>query len=226
MEERQWLRSASPTNMLRFLGESKKFSERKLRLFAYACCSRPPELDDSQSSKAANALEVIERSADSKTMQRKLAATRKLAEPYADPPLAEDMFFELTVPAWCWWQAVSQAAWRPGKPLPFHDALSAANWATSASENEKREKVSQARLLRDIIGNPFRPVAVDRNWQSITANKLADAIYAERAFDRLPILADALEDAGCTNTAILKHCRGPGPHVRGCWVVDLILGKS
>ncbi len=55
---------------------------------------------------------------------------------------------------------------------------------------------------------------------------LARSIYDDRAFDRLPVLADALEDAGCTDAAILDHCRGPGPHVRGCWVVDLILGKS
>ena len=55
---------------------------------------------------------------------------------------------------------------------------------------------------------------------------LAGAIYDERAFDRLPVLGDALEDAGCADAAILAHCRGPGEHVRGCWVVDLLLGKS
>lgn len=63
-------------------------------------------------------------------------------------------------------------------------------------------------------------------WRSETVLALAAGIYAEGAFDRLPILADALEEAGCDNTDILAHCRGPGPHVRGCWVVDLILGKS
>jgi hypothetical protein len=56
--------------------------------------------------------------------------------------------------------------------------------------------------------------------------RLARGIYDDRAFDRLPILADALEDAGCHDTAILDHCRQPGPHVRGCWVVDLLLGKE
>jgi hypothetical protein len=63
-------------------------------------------------------------------------------------------------------------------------------------------------------------------WNDGAVVKLAESIYTERAFDRLPILADALEDAGCTDAAVLDHCRGPGPHVRGCWVVDLVLGKE
>ena len=66
----------------------------------------------------------------------------------------------------------------------------------------------------------------DAAWRTATVTSLALAIYEERAFDRLPILADALEDAGCTNADILGHCRGGGEHVRGCWVVDLVLGKE
>jgi hypothetical protein len=85
-------------------------------------------------------------------------------------------------------------------------------------------------LLHCIFGNPFRPppsVADSvRSWNQNTIPKLAQAIYDERAFDRLPILADALEDAGCHDADILGHCRQPGPHVRGCWAVDLLLGKS
>ncbi len=81
-------------------------------------------------------------------------------------------------------------------------------------------------LMHDIYGNPFRPVALDSHWQSETVVALATGIYAERAFDRMPILADALEEAGCDHAVILTHCRGNGPHVRGCWVVDLILGKE
>jgi hypothetical protein len=80
--------------------------------------------------------------------------------------------------------------------------------------------------FRDIVGNPFRPVAFDSAWLSSTARGIAEAIYDDRAFDRLPILADALQDAGCENDDILSHCRGDGPHVRGCWVVDLVLGKE
>ena len=73
-------------------------------------------------------------------------------------------------------------------------------------------------MLRDIFGNPFRPVAFAPAWRSPDAVGLAGAIYAERAFDRLPILADALEEAGCDNADVLAHLRGDGPHVRGCWV--------
>src|SRR5262249_29535391 len=86
----------------------------------------------------------------------------------------------------------------------------------------------QTDLLRDLF-NPFRPVAPAPGW--LTANdgaarNLPAAIYDERAFDRLPILADALEDAGCADRALLGHLRGPGTHVRGCWALDLILGKE
>jgi len=85
---------------------------------------------------------------------------------------------------------------------------------------------TQSVLLRDIFGNPFRPVALDPRWRNETVVALASGIYADRAFDRMPILADALEEAGCDDLEVLNHCRGPGPHVRGCWVVDLVLGKE
>ncbi|WP_246173508.1 hypothetical protein [Limnoglobus roseus] len=91
------------------------------------------------------------------------------------------------------------------------------------SEDEREE---QGPLLRDIFGNPFRPVTFSPAWLTPTAVGLAQAIYEDRAFDRLPILADALQDAGCEDEAILGHCRGDGPHVRGCWVVDGVLGKG
>ena len=81
-------------------------------------------------------------------------------------------------------------------------------------------------LLRCIFGNPFRPVAFAPHWRSETAVSLATGIYDERAFDRLPILADALEEAGCDNADVLAHCRGDGPHARGCWVVDGVLGRE
>ncbi|VTU02814.1 Uncharacterized protein (Fragment) OS=uncultured bacterium PE=4 SV=1 [Gemmataceae bacterium] len=82
------------------------------------------------------------------------------------------------------------------------------------------------RMAEDIFGNPFRVVAIDPQWLTSDVLALARGIYDERAFDRMPILADALQDAGCDSADVLDHCRGPGPHVRGCWVVDLVLGKG
>jgi hypothetical protein len=69
-------------------------------------------------------------------------------------------------------------------------------------------------------------VVFDPEWRTATVVQLAQGIYDDRAFDRLPILADALQDAGCDHADVLNHCRDTGPHARGCWVVDLILGKA
>jgi len=84
----------------------------------------------------------------------------------------------------------------------------------------------QCDLLRDIVGNPSRPITLDPSWRTSTVAALAQAIYEERTFERLPILADALEDSGCADQEILTHCRGPRLHIRGCWVVDLLLCKQ
>jgi hypothetical protein len=91
------------------------------------------------------------------------------------------------------------------------------------------ELAAQAALLRDIVGNPFRTTTFDPAWLSWgggTLRGLARAVYDERAFDRLPIVADALEEAGCDDPDILGHCRQPGEHVRDCWVIDLLLGRE
>ena len=82
-------------------------------------------------------------------------------------------------------------------------------------------------ILRDIFGNPFRPLAFDPAWRTTDALLLARGIYEEKAFDRMPILADALQDAGCDSADILDHLRDPNAtHVRGCWALDLVLGKE
>jgi hypothetical protein len=105
--------------------------------------------------------------------------------------------------------------YRPGDP-----ATAAFRVAGSA------ERVSQTSLVHDIFGNPYRPVALEPSWLTWDVLALACGASEEEAFDRMPILADALQDAGCDNADILDHCRGSGPHVRGCWVVDLVLGKE
>jgi hypothetical protein len=103
---------------------------------------------------------------------------------------------------------------------------------------ERRDRAARKQLalaLREIVGNPFRPPRFDPNWRTSTVKQLAEGIFDDRAFDRLPILADALLDADCDEEAILRHCRGtelhvketrePVHHVRGCWVIELILGR-
>ena len=125
-------------------------------------------------------------------------------------------------------------------PLPVGFVAEVAGWpitrATSrctthaeviAARAKEQHRVSS--ILRCVLGNPFRPAALAVSWLAWNdgaIRKMAQFIYDDRAFDRLPLLADALEDAGCTDAAILSHCREPGEHVRGCWVVDLLLGKS
>jgi len=106
------------------------------------------------------------------------------------------------------------------------DLLVVLQSAADATCQKQQEWVRQAALLRDIFGNPFRPVAFDPSWRTETAVGIARGIYEDRAFERMPILADALEEAGCEHPDILSHCREPGEHVRGCWVVDLVLGKE
>jgi hypothetical protein len=155
-------------------------------------------------------------------------------------------------PAYCRAQArnwASSAVWEAARPNPataaeaHRSAASALAWSHRADDEERlsmdslltveespSERQAQAALLRCIFGNPFRPAPSlppsVLSWNGGTVPKLAAAIYEERAFDRLPVLADSLEDAGCTNPDILGHCRAGGEHVRGCWVVDLALGKG
>jgi hypothetical protein len=95
-------------------------------------------------------------------------------------------------------------------------------WQTARSGEQK----VQAALLRDIFGNPFRPVTFSPQWLTPTVVAIAREMYDSRDFSAMPILADALQDAGCDSDDILNHCRGEGPHVRACWVVDLVLGKG
>jgi hypothetical protein len=118
--------------------------------------------------------------------------------------------------------AVSRAA----VPEFFDTVGEIEKWSRALSSELSKAFFAQSGLFRDIFGNPFRPITLDPIWLTSTVVALASGIYAERAFDRMPILADALQDAGCDNEDILSHCRQPGGHWRGCWVVDLLLGKS
>ena len=142
---------------------------------------------------------------------------------------AEAAAFEAAQRREAGWQArpAWERAWREAKrvvrgdsPL-VHFALCRLTLAV--------ERKEQASLIREVFGHPFRPANVDPaylGWSDGAIRKMAQAIYDERAFDRLPVLADALEDAGCTDATILSHCRVWGEHVRGCWVVDALLDKT
>jgi hypothetical protein len=125
-------------------------------------------------------------------------------------------------------------------PLVARNAFDAANWTIRQTagfksrldcyRNDLKDRSQaaeqQVRLLREIVGNPYRTVAIDPNWVPPNVVALARTIYDDKGFDRLPILADALEEVACDNEGILSHCRCGEPHVRGCWVVDLILGQA
>lgn len=130
---------------------------------------------------------------------------------------------------------MTEAEWRaaadPMPMLAFLDGKASEEklnlFYISVSERDAFRKPEQAALLREAFGpTHFRPVAVEPEWLTSTVVALAEGIRADRAFYRLPILADALQDAGCDNADILDHCRSDGPHVRGCWVVDAVLGKE
>jgi hypothetical protein len=239
MTETEWLECTDPTPMLEFVGG--KASERKLRLFSLACCAALLPLTDDP---MRNSLwEVSSRFVDDQSIGSELdQAKENLWCQYLGP------WYDIGPRTWQTIEAITfkanaagavfsasggsvgQQAWEWDDFLD--NAKETVNWLYwAAQENEGTgftwAKESAAYLLRCIFGPlPFRPVALDRAFLTPTGAALAYSSYYERAFDRLPILADALEEAGCTNSEILGHCRGPGPHVRGCWVVDLILGKE
>jgi hypothetical protein len=110
--------------------------------------------------------------------------------------------------------------------IPIADQSTPKEKTLTWESAEQQERRVQTDLLRDIFGNPFRPITINPSWLTPTVVALTSGIYSEKAFDRMPILADALQDAGCDNEDILNHCRQPGEHTRGCWALDLLLDKS
>jgi hypothetical protein len=258
MTESEWLACEDPEPMLGFL--RGRASDRKLRLFAVACCRRIWHLmaDD----RSRTAVEVAERYSDG------LATYEQLTDASYDAEVAADSTYfavfnaaEAEAEASNWppenwvdgaWECATDAAATArtaasASALDHPDLIEVTGHATRALAHaasplrftedcrpefgeraaaEDGEQAAQADLLRDIFGNPFRPVSLDPAWLSPSVVALAWTIYEERSFDRMPELADAFEAAGCHGADILDHCRQAGPHVRGCWVVDAILGKE
>jgi hypothetical protein len=164
---------------------------------------------------------VAERYADGLTNKQGLDFARDAA--WSLPIVRDpDLFITATGPSRVYYATITPA--HAALPHAYDAARNAARYAHQALSLPDERVYPD--LLRDIFGNPFRPLTFSPVWKTSAALSLAATIYDERTFDHLPILADALEDAGCNDAAILSHCRRPGPHARGCWVVDVVLGKS
>jgi len=244
MTEQEWLECTDPQPMLEFL--QGKVSDRKLRLFAVACSRRIwPLLSDAVICE--KTIAFAERFADG------LASTSELhgggwgkvgsvfsvvlwdaweaaenAVSYGAGMVKRAVLGLDTEKYATWTSAFETACYDHslGEAMRMADATLPTEYLAKGVQASSDEHNGQCHLLCDIFSNPFRPATFDPRWLTSTVIDLAKAIYEERAFDRMPILADALMDAGCDNDDIIAHCRGDGPHVRGCWVVDLLLGKS
>jgi len=217
MTEQEWLAFTDPQPMLEFLRD--KATDRKLRLFACACCRRICQRDRlAHEALAMNETLAEEIVVGSQAMAKALATAEALLESETGILAYED---------WAYWGArATLAAVLDPVSAPGYAATAAGHDAPDGQIAHAKECKAQAVLFRDIFGNPFRSIALNPTWLTSTVTMLAESIYQERAFERLPILADALEDAGCHNAEMLSHCRNGGEHVRGCWCVDLVLGKS
>jgi hypothetical protein len=129
--------------------------------------------------------------------------------------------------AWMAWQSLDPGLNNGNKPTPWVETVDALETGSIPGRTKEEAADLHLRLFRDIFGNPFRRVTFSPDWRTDTAVALARTMYEARAFDGMPILADALQDAGCDSDDILNHCRDTAQvHVRGCWVCDLVLGKS
>jgi hypothetical protein len=208
-DEDSWLDCPSPEELERFLAEAG--SRRRWQLFACACCWRIlPLLADERSRQA---VAVAERFADGQASQAEVDEALQGAE------------------------AAEVEAWqRPGQPALAFAATAARRALTTprrayeqaaraTGSGEAAERLAQCRILRDLFGNPFRPVVSEPAWATREVIAIATEVYQADEFRHTGVLADALEDAGCAEPELLRHLRGRGPHFRGCWAVDLVVGK-
>jgi len=218
--EAEWLTSDDPEAMARAANEDLRSdyphgprTARKRTLFGAACCRLvwPHVVIDERCRKVVEYVETKFEQPLSDEEEEELFWDAKMAaeHPEHNTPLPQQLAANLVYDA-------GDPAMVIGSILRCFEG-----WA---SPSERSRLV--AHLLRDIVGNPFRPATLDPAWRTSTVLALASQMYGSRDFGAMPILADALQDAGCDTDDILDHCRGPGPHVRGCWVVDLVLGKS
>jgi hypothetical protein len=218
--EKQWLTAREPASLLahaRLFGD-----ERKRRLFACACARRVADLFTDPASERAVA--TAERYADGLAGKQELEAALAAARDAVRAARALDTRQS---------NAAACAATAANDLLLAldHQASQLAAYARAPGLVENQAELrAHAELARDLFGNPFRPQAAADpawlEWDGGAVRRLAQAVYDERAFDDLPVLADALEEAGCEEGDLLAHLRGPGPHVLGCWALDLLLAKG
>ncbi len=227
MTEIEWLSCTDPTKLLSSLGG--RSSDRRLRLFACACCRHVSRLfADARSQKA---VEIAEQYADGLTDHDQLIRARDEARTAKGQFLPVSILPHSELAARRAANAAQDATRESGWSAASNCMAESARAVNPQDTNycDPLELRHQTLILRCIFGYPFRPVALDPGWlawNDRTVVKLAQGIYDDRAFDLLPILADALEDAGCHDPDMLAHCRQPELHVRGCWVVDLLLHKK
>jgi hypothetical protein len=237
MTEEEWLVSENAKEMLQCLQRQhnvnrRKIGRRKIRLFGCASCRLlwNAMVDD----RSRSAVEYIERLMEDQADVTDLSIVRDraLQATIAHGLVRLNELSQLSRQELQQRHKATQAAYAITREIPWsghaHPAID--TYIGDGDPVARRNWLSELRdlshLLHDIFGNPFRPITFDPAWLTSTAIQLARGIYDDRAFDRMPILADALQDAGCENATILDHCRGPGPHARGCFVVDLLLGKG
>jgi 2'-5' RNA ligase len=220
LTEQEWLECDDPKKMLAFL--EGRASDRKLRLFCVACCRGIWHLLPHKTSRTA--VEVAEHYSDG------LVSDKELWLAYEDA----HYYLSMVIKNWADHAVIASVVTanpeihRPGKGyMPGLNAVSVADQAMEAAACTSIQMAAQTDFLRCIFGpHPVRLVTLDAAWRTPGMKRLAQAIYDERRFCDLPILADALEEAGCTDADVLGHCRSEGSHVRGCWVLDLILDKQ
>jgi hypothetical protein len=213
MTEVEWFSCTDPTPMLDLL--RGKASDRKLRLFACACVRIGwSEMTDVRCRKA---VETAEAFADGQSTK---AALRRVRQEVSQ---AMNEMIRVVHLGYC----ISEAARRAATEKNVLNSV--VQMRRTIEYSQMRGQASLLPVLLRCVFNPFRSVTIESSWltwNDRTVSKLAQAIYDERAFDRLSVLADALEEAGCQDADMLAHCRHPGPHARGCWAVDSLLGKS
>jgi hypothetical protein len=228
MTEREWLDCDDIPKLLEYL--VGRASSRKFRLFGCACCRRIWHLLVDERSR--NAVAVAERYADGLATDEETEAARKgMAACRTETALRPG-----SPPVDSWAFAAAEAvlfdtpSWNPGAASrgAFTAAWTAAEaaWRDNGEGGPQPEARRQLPLIRGIFENPYRPGWVDPAWLTPQVVALAETIYLDRTLDRLPLLADAVEKAGCDDADLLGHLRGPGPHVRGCVPLDLLLGKE